>query len=140
MEEYAKGFGDGMREAALTLRGSADDHENLSKQSKKVLESHAHLLASALFRSWANGIEMNADGFGSVIERKPSVRPMNWVNEYNGDFTAETVVGEYHIGMPNMYWTLTLPSGEVLSGFNLVQAAQDLARADYESKIISALA
>lgn len=61
---YAQGFGDGLREAARTLRDAAEDHREQGISSKKVLESQAHQLASALFASWANGIEMNADGFG----------------------------------------------------------------------------
>ncbi len=58
---YAAGFKDGLNEAAHTLRVAADNHDFDAEVSKKVLESQAHKLASALFRSWANGIEMNAN-------------------------------------------------------------------------------
>ena len=65
MSEYAQGFGDGFREAAKQLRDAAYDHKTMASESKKVLEIQAHELAAALFYSWANGFELNADGFGS---------------------------------------------------------------------------
>lgn len=58
---YSQGFGDGVREAANTLRNAARDHLDQSKTSKKVLESQAHLLAASLLASWANGLDINAD-------------------------------------------------------------------------------
>lgn len=66
MSEYAQGFGDGLREAAKQLRDAANDHKIMASESKKVLDTQAHELAAALFYSWANGFEMNADGFGAI--------------------------------------------------------------------------
>ena len=59
--DYSAGFKAGMAEAANTLRAAANEHDVEAASSKKVLESQAHQLAAALFRSWANGIDINSD-------------------------------------------------------------------------------
>ena len=65
MEEksYVEGFVAGLKEAANTLRMAANDHSVEAHNSKKVLEAQANELAEAILRSWANGLDIQADNF-----------------------------------------------------------------------------
>ena len=58
MDQYHLGFSDGMVEAERMLREAANFHKEEASSSKKVLESQAHELATALLSSWANAIEI----------------------------------------------------------------------------------
>lgn len=71
MSDYLNGFTDGLKEAARTLREAASDHHEQSVASKKILEAQAHQLAAALFASWANGLDMQADAAASRSESLP---------------------------------------------------------------------
>lgn len=50
----------GMMEAVRILRKGAQEYEDASKQSRKVLDIQVNELAASLLRSWANGIEIDA--------------------------------------------------------------------------------
>lgn len=67
------------------------------------------------------------------------VKPLEWSEEEGGEFIAQSPVGWFHIGMPASSWNLTTPQGEVLSHGSL-EAAKAAAFADYERRILSALA
>lgn len=54
-------FKGGMHEAVKILRDAALLHEAENVASKKVVESEANLMAARILRSYANGIEIEAD-------------------------------------------------------------------------------
>ena len=60
-EAFDAGFKAGMIQAVWSLRNAALTHEAESVASKKVVESQANLMAARLLRSYANGLEMEAD-------------------------------------------------------------------------------
>ncbi|MEN3144789.1 hypothetical protein ABDF71_22625 [Ochrobactrum sp. WV_118_8] len=66
------------------------------------------------------------------------VKELEWRQEENGDFIAESIVGWYHIGLPHRMWNLTKPIGEVFSFWTLDEARAS-AQADYDARILSAL-
>lgn len=66
------------------------------------------------------------------------VKELEWRQEDNGDFIAESIVGWYHIGLPHRMWNLTKPIGEVFSFWTLDEARAS-AQADYDARILSAL-
>lgn len=68
------------------------------------------------------------------------VKPLEWSDEGNGEFIAQSVVGSYHISLPASFWSALAPDGEILSGFHTHTEAQAAAQADYERRILSALA
>lgn len=67
------------------------------------------------------------------------VKSLEWSSEPNGEFIAESAVGWYHIGYPAQSWNLTMPSGEVPSFGDDLQAAKAAAQADYERRILAAI-
>lgn len=83
-------------------------------------------------RNFLNGQDLPAP---SVAVK---VKPLEWAHEHNGDFTSQTVVGWYHIGLPDLTWNLTTPDGAVLS-FHDLREAKSAAQTDYEARIRSAL-
>ncbi|MBA8846220.1 putative nucleic acid-binding Zn-ribbon protein [Ochrobactrum sp. RH1CCR137] len=66
------------------------------------------------------------------------VKKLEWRQEENGDYIAESVIGWYHIGLPHRMWNLTKPNGEVPS-FWMLEDAKDAAQADYEARVKSAI-
>ncbi len=56
-----EGRREGLMDAARTLWEAANNHHNLGRDSKTVLEKHAHELAAALLCSWGNGLEIQAN-------------------------------------------------------------------------------
>lgn len=62
---YEQGVCDGLMSAARILWNAAEDHQTQGSLSRKVLDTHAHQLAAELLKSWGNGLEIKANGFGS---------------------------------------------------------------------------
>lgn len=54
-------FAAGMMQAVWTLRNAANTHEAEAKLSKKVVESEGHNFAARILRSYANGLEIDAE-------------------------------------------------------------------------------
>lgn len=73
------------------------------------------------------------------VETRAKVKPLEWTAEDNGEFIAVSAVGWYHIGFPARSWNLTMPSGEVPSFGDDLEAAKAAAQADYSARILSAL-
>lgn len=78
----------------------------------------------------------------SAAEPQPApsvaVKALEWSDEDNGDFIAQSIVGWYHIGLPHLTWNLMTPNGDVPS-FNTLKEAKAAAQADYEARVSSAL-
>jgi len=78
----------------------------------------------------------------SAAEPQPApsvaVKALEWSDEDNGDFIAQSIVGWYHIGLPHLTWNLMTPNGDVQS-FNTLKEAKAAAQADYEARVSSAL-
>lgn len=51
----------GMTQAVWVLRNAANTHEAEAALSKKVVESEGHTFAARVLRSYANGLEMDAE-------------------------------------------------------------------------------
>lgn len=54
-------FKSGMLQAVWTLRNAANTHEAEAALSKKVVESEGHNFAARILRSYANGLEIDAE-------------------------------------------------------------------------------
>lgn len=67
-----------------------------------------------------------------------AVKALEWSDEDNGDFIAQSIVGWHHIGLPHLTWNLMTPNGDVQS-FNTLKEAKAAAQADYEARVSSAL-
>ena len=70
MDQYHVGFSDGMAKAERMLREAANSHKEKAGSSKKVLESQAHELATALLSGWANAIEIRRNAALAQAETK----------------------------------------------------------------------
>lgn len=66
------------------------------------------------------------------------VRPLQWLLAEDGDFVAETSIGDYILGIPHGSWNLATSAGSIFS-FHTLEAAKAAAQADYEACILAAL-
>lgn len=58
---HEQAYRDGLHRAAEILREGAGRYEREAADSKSVLDTSARELAARLLRSWANGIEIEAN-------------------------------------------------------------------------------
>jgi hypothetical protein len=58
---HDQAYRDGLMRAAEMLRNAAYDYETESAESRKIHASEGARFAAILLRSWANGIEMEAN-------------------------------------------------------------------------------
>lgn len=70
-EDYAGGFTAGLLQAVKTLRAASGQHEAQSAGNNKIAESEGHRFAARLLRSYANGLEMDAERFASGSSLSP---------------------------------------------------------------------
>lgn len=62
LREYMRGsFVGGVLQAVETLRHASGKHEAEAAASKKVVESEGNMFAARILRSYANGLEMDAE-------------------------------------------------------------------------------
>lgn len=124
-------------------------------QSETLVEEFSRLVREYKQDDGPGGIEAwnliadfavdNADAIEAALsaaEPQPApsvaVKALEWSDEDNGDFIAQSIVGWYHIGLPHLTWNLMTPNGDVQS-FNTLKEAKAAAQADYEARIRSAL-
>ena len=124
-------------------------------QSETLVEEFSRLVREYKQDDGPGGIEAwnliadfavdNADAIEAALsaaEPQPApsvaVKALEWSDEDNGDFIAQSIVGWYHIGLPHLTWNLMTPNGDVPS-FNTLKEAKAAAQADYEARVSSAL-
>lgn len=124
-------------------------------QSETLVEEFSRLVREYKQDDGPGGIEAwnliadfavdNADAIEAALsatEPQPApsvaVKALEWSDEDNGDFIAQSIVGWHHIGLPHLTWNLMTPNGDVPS-FNTLKEAKAAAQADYEARVSSAL-
>lgn len=60
-QAYHEGVKSGMAMAVLVLRAAASSHDEQAKGETNIAKAHGLMGASAVLKSWANGIEIIAD-------------------------------------------------------------------------------
>jgi hypothetical protein len=81
-----------------------------------------------------------------VEPRQPTVKPLEWEESDTGDLICDTIVGRYQIQKGSSRWCCMYAMGVKHSKSNLPTwhkgpfSAKDAAQADYERRILSALA
>jgi len=58
---YSEGYRDGLRRAVEILRSGAESEEFEAKTSHKIYVAEGAKFAATILRSWANGIEIEAN-------------------------------------------------------------------------------
>ncbi len=74
------------------------------------------------------------------------VRPLEWAKEWEGEYVAETRIGDAivraqrdHHGLPNFWWWSPTDDGGPTGAAPTIDAAKAAAQADYADRVLSAL-
>lgn len=89
---------------------------------------------------WYNRALDDVAALRALPTQAPAVKlkQLQWLLAEDGDFVAETSIGDYILGFPHRSWNLTTSAGSIFS-FHTIEEAKAAAQADYEQRILSAL-
>lgn len=84
--------------------------------------------------------EINGRQIKPVFIDPPKIKSLEWAQNYEGDFSATTIAGRYHVWeIPGIGWDFVFRYNVIQSGFNAPDFAKAAAQSHYENLIRSVL-